>query len=258
MDAQSTGYKFRELLRQELIRRTNKNAKYSLRSFAKALGVSPAGLSMIMNGKKPVTVSFITKVSSALRLAPRDIVKYQSNLLHEKLATDSDSKSYQIIDLDILSIIAEWYHYAILNLIRVKGFKSQSHWIARRLGVTAPEVQSALERLIKVGMLSIDKNKNLVDTSNKFTSHVPQNRTSEAARENQRQLFKLAKEAIDTAKFEDRSHTGVTLAFDKKDLEKAKKMIAEFRREFHETFDKSKEADAVYHLAIGLFPLSKE
>lgn len=41
---------FRALLRQELVRRSAKNPSYSLRSFAKSLGVNHATLSSILAG----------------------------------------------------------------------------------------------------------------------------------------------------------------------------------------------------------------
>jgi len=40
------------LLRQKLTRRLHLNPRYSLRAFAKHLGVSPAYVSLVMNGKR--------------------------------------------------------------------------------------------------------------------------------------------------------------------------------------------------------------
>lgn len=242
---------FKTLLRSEFIRRNELNPKYSLRAYAKSLGVSPATLSLVMRGKKPFTPSLISKISLALRIPPKEMLKYQAQLFKERVSP-SMRKIYEVIDLDRLSVISNWYHYAILNLMRVKGFKSDPLWISRRLGISSAQVQDALERLVRVGILKIEKNQ-LIDLSNQFTSHIHDSKTSQAARENQKQLFGLATEAIDSVSYENRNHTGVTIAFDKKNLEKAKKMIAEFRKEFHETFDQSKNAEAVYHLSIGFF-----
>jgi AraC-like DNA-binding protein len=60
----SLGQDFRQFLRAELIRRCKKNAKYSLRAFAQALGVSPAYLSMIFNGRKKPVAATILKMGN--------------------------------------------------------------------------------------------------------------------------------------------------------------------------------------------------
>jgi uncharacterized protein (TIGR02147 family) len=248
---------FRDLLRTELVARIKRNPGYSLRAFARSLGVSPATISIVISGKKPVTLSLIRRVAPALKLTSEKVKNYQIELI-QSTEGQSGQKTYQMVELDQVAIISDWYHYAILNLMRTTGFKAKPLWISRRLGIKPVEAQMALERLIRVGLLSVRQAGKLTDVSSGFTSHIKADRTTHAARENQRQFFELGRKAIDDVEFSSRNHTGVTLAFNVKDLARAKDMIAEFRRKFHETFDQSGDADAVYHLCLGLFPLSKE
>lgn len=248
---------FRDLLRTELVERIKRNPGYSLRAFARSLGVSPATISIVISGKKPVTLSLIRKVAPALKLTAEKVKNYQLELI-QPTEVRRGQKNYQTVELDQVAIISDWYHYAILNLMRTTGFKPKPLWISRRLGIKPVEAQMALERLIRVGLLSVSQDGKLTDVSNGFTSHIKVDRTTQPARENQRQFFELSRKAIDDVEYSNRSHTGVTLAFNLKDLARAKEMIAEFRRKFHETFDQSGNADAVYHLCLGLFPLSKE
>lgn len=45
-----------EQLREELVRRQQRNPRYSLRAFARATGVSPATMSQVLSGKRSLTL----------------------------------------------------------------------------------------------------------------------------------------------------------------------------------------------------------
>ena len=56
----------RLLLQRELERRCQSNPKYSLRAFAKALKMSPAALSYMLTGKRPVSKKTVKKIVDRL------------------------------------------------------------------------------------------------------------------------------------------------------------------------------------------------
>lgn len=256
METQLPGSQFRELLREELKTRSQANPSYSLRAFAKQLAISPASLSMVMGGKCPVTLSFVEKIGAKLKIEEEDIHKYQLNLLNEKSNINYKMRDFEMIDHDRVNLIKDWYHYAILNLMRTKGFQQKPSWIAKRLGITLGEAQSAVERLEKVGLLKIVNGK-WKDTTSQFTSHTNNKQYSEAAKQNQMQYFDKARAAIDEVEFQNRNHTGALTAIALKDLDRAKEFITKFRKQFITEFDRTTNADEVYHLAIALFPLTK-
>ena len=256
METQIVGSQFREFLREELKNRSESNPSYSLRAFARQLGVSASGLSMVMSGKVPVTLSFVEKIGAKLNIPEPDIHNYQLNLLTEKSNLSFKLKDYEVIDADRFELIKEWYHYGILNLMRTKGFQAKPAWIAKRLGITLGEVQSAVERLQKVGILEI-KNGKWKDVSSNFTSHTNNKQYSLAAKQNQQQLFEKALKAIEEVDFAKRNHTGTTIAIASKDLDRAKEYITRFRKQFMQEFDRNTNADEVYHISVAFFPLSK-
>lgn len=250
------GTTFRKFLRDELKERSQKNASYSLRAFAKQLGISPAGLSKVMSGKMALSLSFIEKIGDKLKLTEEEIQKHQVTLLSEKKNVSINGKEFDVLDQDRFEVIKEWYHYAILNLLRVEDFKPSASWVARRLGITIGEVQEAVEKLQKVGLLKIDNNK-WIDISSKFISHTNNKKFNDAAKENQKQLFAKALETIDEVDFKERNHTGTGIAFSLKDLDQVKDIIGKFRKEFASQFDKQHSADEVYQLSVAFFPLTK-
>jgi hypothetical protein len=48
-----------------------------------------------------------------------------------------------------------WYHFAILELTRLQDFQPDSRWIARVLGLNPDEVNIALARLMRLGLLEM-------------------------------------------------------------------------------------------------------
>lgn len=256
MEVQLPGNQFRELLRTELKVRVKQNSSYSLRAFAKQLGISASGLSMVMSGKCPVTLSFVEKIGAKLKLDEQEIHQCQLNLLTEKSNIQFKMKDFELIDQERFALIKEWYHYGILNLMRTKGFQQNPSWIAKRLGITLGEVQSAVERLEKAGLLKIANGK-WKDVSSKFTSHTNNKQYSDAAKQNQQQLFEKALIAIEEVDFKNRNHTGTSIAVSLKDLDRAKESITKFRKQFMAEFDRGNNADEVYHISVALFPLTK-
>jgi uncharacterized protein (TIGR02147 family) len=65
--------------------------------------------------------------------------------------------SAQTLGLDAFHLIADWYHYAILELCTCEDFEPRAEWVAERLGITANETELALERLQRLGLLEITK-----------------------------------------------------------------------------------------------------
>ncbi|MES2768244.1 MAG: DUF4423 domain-containing protein [Bdellovibrionota bacterium] len=226
-----------------------------MRAFARQLDVSPAILSLVLNGKKSVTLNLIEKTGLKLDLSLQDIGDHQLDLIREKSGLSVNHKSYDQISEDRFNLIQDWYHYAILNLMRTKNFVPSAKWISKRLSIPLMEVQSAIERLQRVNLLKISKNK-WEDLSNKFTTHVNDERTSEARKRNQIQFLEKSVSSIKNIKLEERDNSGLTLAIKTKDINKMKKLISRFRKQFHEQFDTIKDGDEVYQLSVALFPLT--
>src|SRR4051794_28890210 len=106
---------FRLYLQAELVKRCRANPRYSLRSFARSLRVSPSALSAMLNGKRPVTATMKRRFAQALGLSPEEIARFEINSQHSALR--EEYKKFQQLTLDSYAVIADWYHYAILELL---------------------------------------------------------------------------------------------------------------------------------------------
>jgi uncharacterized protein (TIGR02147 family) len=244
---------FRSYLQQELIRRCDRNPNYSLRSFAKTLDISSSALSGILSGKRPLTEKMTVRLAAALSLPVEAIETFRES--HRRSAEES---SVQQLTLDAFACISEWYHLAILELIRTRTFQPDAAYVARALGLNRAQVNTAVERLQRVGLLRIEADGRWVDCSagGKLTA-IQEDLTTAAAKLLQKRILELGIEAINEVPVERRSNTAMTVAVDAKDLPEARKRIQKFRRELANFFEKSSSPEHVYHLAIALYPLTK-
>src|SRR4051812_6132435 len=63
---------FRDLLKREFETRFRRNASYSLRAYARDLGLQPARLSLILSGKKGLSRASATEIARRLGLSARE------------------------------------------------------------------------------------------------------------------------------------------------------------------------------------------
>jgi transcriptional regulator with XRE-family HTH domain len=241
---------FRKFLQAELVRRCEKNPRYSMRAFAMSLNIHFATLSSIMSGKRALTPKTIQKLCDALNLNPRESQRFLSDV--------KGPRSYTELSLDVFSVISDWYHDAILELTHIKRFKPDRKWIARTLGITVAEVNIAVERLIHLDLLEISPNGKWVDTCRSNTNNSDFNFTAVALRKYQKKILELSMTALLEVPRERRDHTSLMVSMDRRDLATVKEKIKTFRGELAQYLERNTaDHDAVYQFAFSLFPISR-
>lgn len=239
---------FRFWLQRQFTDRCKRNPRYSLRAFAKSLTLDASTLSQILSGKRIISKKIMQTLCNRLLATPKDLKSF--GLLRVKV---TDEAFFQV-NVDTFSVISEWYHYAILELTCVAGFKSDPKWIAKKLSITVEEAKAATERLKRLGLLLVE-NGSLIKSS-KFLTNMSNVNTSAAHRELQKQVVEKALLAIDECPQEEKDITSMTMAIDVNNLPKAKELIRKFRRDFCALLEDG-EQTRVYNLAIQLYPISK-
>ena len=109
---------FRLYLQSVLVERCRKNSGYSLRAFARSLGIVSSALSDILNRRRPITEKMKVRLGLALGLNLEDLNNFKSDRSIGARENSID-KSYRQISHDTFAIISDWYHYAILELMLV-------------------------------------------------------------------------------------------------------------------------------------------
>lgn len=249
----------RLLLQGELVRRCQANPKYSMRAFAKMLGVESSALSKILHGKRAVSSPMLKKIAQRLALSPVTLRELEAQLVERrgrKAEAPIPAPDYRQLTLDHFQIISDWYHYAILELVAVEGFQPKAAWIARALGVSISEAQAAVDRLLRLEYLEISPDGRWIDRAGDVTN-IKSEFTTIAQRKLQEQILAKAIVALEEVPIELRDNTGMTMAIDPALLPEAKKRITAFRRELCAFLQKGKKKNAVYHLGVALYPVTK-
>lgn len=247
---------FRRLLQDTLINRCKANSSYSLRAFAKQIQLEPSFLSKLLSGKRRATHRVISKVANRLSLSPEETQTYISGA-SKKPSGPVEQTEYQNLAMDHFRMIADWYHYAILELTLLQDFESDASWIAKKLGIKKIEAQAALERLERLEMLTKNKKGEYENTSGNNTT-VGNEFTAVAFRKLQKQILTQALHALENDPIEKRDQSSMTMAIDPALIPQAKEKIKKFRRELC-TFlqENNRPKKEVYQLSVSLFAVTE-
>ncbi|MDH4469339.1 MAG: TIGR02147 family protein [Bacteriovoracaceae bacterium] len=244
----NTNLNFRLFLQNQFLERCRRNPKYSLRAFAKFLEVDASTLSQILREKRSLSITLQRSFAQRLGVDPKEV---------ENLPTTKTKKEKNVreLALDAFQVIADWYHYAIFELITVKGFKNDSKWIAKTLSISSTEVSIALERLVRLDLIKIDSSGKLTQGTPLVTT-TGNPYTATAFRKLQHQVLGKASAALEEIPMELRDQSSMTFAINTKQLNEAKKRIKNFRRGLCDYLQKTKDRDAVYQLGISFYPVT--
>ena len=247
------------LLNEKMTEARLRNPSYSLRAFAKKAGLSPSALSEILKGKRKISPKLFVKISENLALSPEEINKVRS-LFQQSIPdafSDTPVKGSLLnkvqISADQYSLVADWYHFAILSLMQTKDFHSDSSWIALRLGISKVTVEAAIERMIRLGYIGKENDQWILTTGYLKTTDEVANLSLRRA--NGEDLH-LAQKALQEVALELRDFTATTMAIDPKNIKEAKLLIRDFRKKLTAMMIEGDRTE-VYKMCIQLFPLSK-
>lgn len=244
---------FRSYLQNELLRRLKANPSYSMRAFAAQLDLDPSTLSKMLKGKRPIGEKLSLQLAQKLGLSAAAAAKLLRKDADESTGTDTN---YRMLALDQFAVISDWYHFAILELLMIKGFKPNRKSIAKALNLKTIEVDAAVERLIRVGLLKIDSDGKWMDLSSGFTTNITSEMSTAAHKKLQEQLLTKAIQA-QIIQREKRDHSAMTMAIDTSRIPEAKERIRKFRRSLTKFLTEGAEKDSVFSLNIALFPLTQ-
>lgn len=246
-------------LKDEFARRCEANPRYSLRAFAKALQFDIGLLSRILNQKHIPSIKAAHRLVGRLDLSPEEQVQFVNSVAQALQRRQSRNASpvnspapVHELSLDAFRIIADWYHYALLELSFTRSNSADPRHIARVLGLSSSEAKLALDRLLSLDLIEVIDGK-LHKTEVQLTT-ADKALTAPALRRRQKQILEKSIHSLENDPIEDRNHTAMTMAIDPRKIPHAKAMIQNFTNDLMKYLE-SGERTRVYELSIGLFPL---
>ena len=260
------GRSYREVLRDQLSEKSRLRPGISLRAFARMAGVSHALLSLVLNGKKHLSRQSAVRIAECLDWAHDgketflDLVEFETSgddryreLVLRRLAGRAQANEGLVLTLASFRVVADWYHFPILELTGVRGFSLQPRAVAQALGIPELEARAAIDRLVALGLL-VEQGGRLVKSRDRVTTTtgVP----SRSVREHHRQMIGRSADAIEGQSVDQRYLTDMTVAIDRGDIPEVGHRLEEFKRELSEFLNRRPARDSVYQLNLQFFELT--
>lgn len=257
---------YRQFIRSAISEKSARNPAYSMRAFAKKVGLSASHLSRVLSGEKDLSLEAAFKVAVEMGLIDDQIeqfldrVAYQTaddstkEILRKRIQKKKASLPRRTLALEVFKVISDWHNLPIFELIKAKPFQTSESWLARKLGLSILEIKAALDRLEFVGLVR-KETKGLVAIEGselQTTDDV----ASTAIRKHHEQMSNKAVEAL-SQPVKQREFQSLQLVFNPNDTATAQKRIREFVSSFEEEF-KSKKSDEVYQMNVQFFSLTRK
>lgn len=243
----------KNFLMLELAKRQTRNSAYSLRAFARDLGIGVTTLSDVLADKRSLSKTNLEKVSVKLMLSPMELeqvwLEYKQN--YQK---DLEVDEHTLVDEDTFRLIGDWKHLAILNLAKIPSNQAgKPSWIAKRLGTTTEEASVTLERLLRLKLVKKQESK-LVRTSKPIvtTNNIP----SMAIRKYHAENLWLAEKCLHDEPVTRRQFVSTTLAINPENLPRATELMIKTRNKIEAMLEEGPVSE-VYTVSFQMFPLTK-
>lgn len=263
MNGQALYYNdYRLYLSEAFQTRRARNPNYSLRAFARDLGLAVSTLAEVQKGKYGLSPSRALEVAAKLNLSKHQSEHFADLIAAQFARTEEQRQMAQAavekrianfvqeVSLDSFKVISEWHHMAFLELMDLEKHHLDKSRYAKKLGVEEKVIEDSLERMARLGLIE------LTETSVKPTSHftsVNNNYNSEAIRSFHKQIIEKALYAIERQDNDKREVSSTLFSVKREDFPAARKALLDFRREFASRFGTTENADDICSLNIQFF-----
>lgn len=235
--------------------RKARNKKYSIRSFAKSLGVSPSLISQVFNDKKKISLGTYNRIKTHLNLN-----HIESENFNELFATrqKEDDLEYQKLQrekltLDQFTKISNWQSFAILSLAKMDNNKKGHYWIAKQLAIKKEDALNYYQNLLSSGMIK-EEAEHFYRTTKSFEidQKVPSSIISNFHKENLKKVIN----SIEQYSINERVLNSITISTSTELIPKIEKEMKVFCNRVDRLCEKESKQNQVYNLSIQFSPLS--
>lgn len=260
---------YRQVLQQEFANRVSRNSRYSMRAFAKSLGTDIGAFSQILSGNRRLSYKKACEFLESLNIDPEGRENFLSSLAEEHINTGNKNISKELkkiirysknskntlrkdLSIETYRVIADWYHFAIMELSLADNFSEDPRWISQSLGISIAQAKLAVERLVELGLM--EKRQGKLKKSQVKLISKDRHITNGALKNRIKQVLNKSLEAVDNIDISERHHATMTVPIAKSKLPEAKKKIDQFLSELADFLEEDKKEE-VYEIHLGMFSL---
>lgn len=239
-----------QIVKDHFEKLTQKNKRFSKRSFAQKIGLSSGALTDFLSGKRGISKKKAAHILTQLghsESEQAEILKYTPLVNYKK------NLNYKQLECKTFNDLLSWEHLAILSLLKTKNFTPTTQWITKKLALNLETTEKALKNLEAHNLIKKVNSQIILTNENVETyNNIP----SEVIKKSHLQDMDIHKENLLKVDLELRDMSSITLAFDLKKMILIKSAIRMFQEQLAEIAETS-EATEVYKLSVYLGPLSK-
>lgn len=158
--------RFRSRLQRGWEERRHNNPRYSLRAFAAFLGGDHSTVSQVLRGTRRATASQIRSWGRKLDMGREEAAAF---IATEHLPDDSRAERERHLrhwSAEAMQIVADRTHWEIVRLSRGEGFRLDCRSLAQQISVSVDDVNMALSRLLRLGLVGMEEAGKLADRTN--------------------------------------------------------------------------------------------
>lgn len=261
-----------DFLRDSWEEKRKKNPSFSLRSWAKQLGMaSHAPLNLMLNGKRTISKKHIPALIQSLGLASREGLYLETLIEYNQSKTAAEKQMYfsrlrdlapteplQAEEIESFKFLGDPIHCLILEMTQLRDFRPDPKWIQSRLRMssTSKQIEEAIERLLNLGLLQKDSKRGYKKT-HRFLSSRP-DIADLGSQAYHRAVSALAAELVSEIPITDREYNGYTTCIRRESLPRAKKLLREFVQKFLKEVEIAPgEGEDTYQLNLQFFPVTQ-
>jgi uncharacterized protein (TIGR02147 family) len=245
------------------------NPRYSLRAFAKKLGLSPGGLSQILARKKHLSVTRAHGIAKSLGLDAKETERFlllvqiegTKNIalkseLYERLQKFSSPEQPPAhnLTIDQFRLISDWFGPATCEYLTGISGKATAADIANRLNITRAEADAVIERLIRLEMIEKTETGEYkaVAERHRIESAVP----SEAIRNYYESVIDRVRDSVKTQSPQEKVIAADVFAFDPSQLDEVRKLTDGYLGKLQALAKNGKNRTEVYQAFTDVFRLT--
>lgn len=235
---------------------------------AQMLDLSPSHLSQIINSKRAIPVDRLQLFEKVFEIDSYFSIQLKREIVLERTGIDigqislrpitSSETSYELDSSRDLSVLDPWYLVAVMDLLGCSNTQNDYAWMAQRLGLTSPQVEGAVTKLLDLGYLKRLESLELRKTRKQVRVSV-KNSKSEIRRFHA-QMIKNALQHLlvnqSDKDYQRRLITGITFSANPAKMEEAKSLLEQAIHEASELL-MTGDCSEVYQINLQLFPLTR-
>jgi uncharacterized protein (TIGR02147 family) len=250
--------------------RKEENPSFSFRYLSQKAGINSAPFfKFLIEGKRNLTQETVVKVAAALKLDEMEREYFENLVFFNQAKTVKDKNRFfgKLIALqkarntlhvgsEKYEYFSEWYHCAIRELAALQDFRDDFAKLgsALRPPLSAIKAQDSVDLLLRLGFLK--------KMNGKYVQAEPLLSTGYGIEDYQIikfqiKMLRMAIEAFDRSQAAERSMSSLTISVSRETYKSIVKEMRSFRARLMELVGKDESPEMIYHLNMGLFPLSK-